>query len=588
MTKKVERRLAAILSADVVGYSNLMEADEAGTLARLKAHRAELFDPITEENGGRIVKLMGDGALVEFPSVVGAVRCAIEVQRGMSMRNESLTEGERITLRIGVNLGDVIIEGEDIYGEGVNIAARLQGLAAPGGVSVSGKVHDEVRGKVEAAFEDQGEKSVKNIAQPIRVYALTSADEALTRQGDEGADLALPSKPSIAVLPFNNMSEDAGQEYFADGIADDILTGLSRFHDLFVIARNSSFIYKGSAVDIKQVGRELGVRYVLEGGVRKAGDRVRITAQLIEAETGNHLWAEKYDGELADIFDLQDEITASVVGAIQTSVSFAEIERARGKHPSNLDAHDHIMRGWAEWIHPTQEGMANAKEHARAALALDARYATAYTLLGWADMLLLLYGWSADHQATIRTAKESARRAVELDDGDGAAYAVLGCSLVLSREHDTALAACERAVRVNPNLAGAAHIRGLAYVCTGRPAEGVEECRRALRLSPRDPETFGFLNTLAMCQYALRDYEAAAGTAEELVALKPDYIFGHWHVAIACAQLGRTERAERAFQEILRIKPNFDQAFIDAVTPFQDRAEYEHEVDGLRKAGWQG
>jgi adenylate cyclase len=260
MTEKVERRLAAILSADVVGYSNLMEADEAGTLARLKAHRSELFDPITKENGGRIVKLMGDGALVEFASVVGAVRCAVEVQRGMSVRNAGLTESERITLRIGVNLGDVIIEGEDIYGEGVNIAARLQGLAAPGGVSVSGKVYDEVGGKVDAVFEDLGEKSVKNIAQPIRVYAVTSADETPVRRGDVGETLPLPSKPSIAVLPFDNMSGDPEQEYFSDGIAEDIITGLARFRDLFVIARNSSFTYKGSAVDIKQVGRELGVR----------------------------------------------------------------------------------------------------------------------------------------------------------------------------------------------------------------------------------------------------------------------------------------------------------------------------------------
>ena len=351
----MERKLAAILAADVVGYSALMERDEKGTFARLKAHRTKLLEPEIKKHHGRVFKLMGDGLLAEFGSVVDAVECAVAVQKEMAKRNDGAGPDERIDLRIGVNLGDVIVEGDDIHGEGVNIAARLEALAKPGGICISAKVHDEVRGKLDCTFEDMGEQSVKNIARPIRAYRLrlgTAAESASAAR----PSLSLPDKPSIAVLPFQNMSGDPEQEYFADGMVEEIITALSRIRWLFVIARNSSFTYKGRAVDVKQVGREFGVRYVLEGSVRKSGNRVRITGQLIDTSIGVHLWAERFDGGLEDIFDLQDQVTASVVGAIAPRLEQAEIERAQRKPTESLDAYDYYLRGMAGFNQWTQRG----------------------------------------------------------------------------------------------------------------------------------------------------------------------------------------------------------------------------------------
>jgi TolB-like protein/Tfp pilus assembly protein PilF len=402
------------------------------------------------------------------------------------------------------------------------------------------------------------------------------------------APLALPDKPSIAVLPFDNMSGDPEQDYFADGIADDIITELSRFRDLFVIARNSSFTYKGAAVDIKKVGRELGVRYVLEGGVRKAGERVRITAQLIEAETGSHLWAEKYDGELADIFDLQDRITTSVVPVIHPTVFLAEIERARRKRQDSLDAYDLRLRGFAAALRLTRDGFVEAMEHAGATIKAYPEYGGAHTLSAWVNYFYFLFGWSEKPKICLAKSVSSAKRAVELDESDALAHSVLAWSLLFGREFDDALAAAERGVHVNPNLASAVFSRAMVHVFIGRAEEAVEECELAIRLSPRDPYLFGFLNVLAVSLYALRRYEKALDTATRLVALRPDYLFGHWHVAIASAQLGELDRARRAFQEILRLNPDFDRAFVEFAAPFRDPDELEHEIDGLRKAGWEG
>ena len=397
----------------------------------------------------------------------------------------------------------------------------------------------------------------------------------------------LPSKPSIAVLPFDNMSGDAEQEYFSDGIADDIITGLARFHDLFVIARNSSFTYKGQARDVKQIGRELGVRYLLEGGVRKAGERVRITAQLIEAESGNNLWAEKYDGELTDIFDLQDEITESVVGIVQPTIMQAEIERVRRKHPDNLDAYDLLLQGWAHGFEMDKQGLQDARGCFDKAIALDDRMAQAHIGLAEAYFWEAILGWRDDMQQGFAEAILAAQRAIAIDESDAVAHACLCWPLVFSGRTEDALAELERAVELSPNNARAHCLRGLVFCQTGRGAEGADEARMALRLSPRDGFRFLFLHCLAECQYSARDYAGAAESAAKVIALKPDYLYGYWHLAGACAQLGQTERARSALAEVLRLNPGFDRAFVEAVAPYQP-TDLEHLIEGLTKAGWKG
>ena len=583
MTDKVERRLAAILSADVVGFSRLMEADEKGTLARLKAHRAELFDPITQVHGGRIVKLMGDGALVEFASAVDAVECAAEIQRGMSVRNEGLTEDGRITLRIGVNLGDVIIEGEDIYGEGVNIAARLQGLAAPGGVSVSGKVYDEVSGKVDAVFEDQGEKSVKNIAQPVRVFALSSADEAAVRRGVGGEALPLPSKPSIAVLPFSNLSSDADQDHFADVLTEDITTALSRYRDLFVISSHSAFAFKGKAGDVKQIARELGVRYILEGSVRWAGGRVRIGPQLIDALTDGHVWAERYDGKVEDIFDLQDELTAKTAAAVGSGILTAEIESAKRQRPGNLDAYGLYAQGVGHWMDITREGLVKAKKSFSEAIDLDPGFSNAHAYLGWVHNLEVVFGWAEDPQVSQQKSYEASRRAVELDLNNETAHAFLAFALLFRGEHEMAGAEAKHALDLNPNLAIGYCMRSFVNVFSGRHQEGLADGRAAIRLSPRDSFLVAFENIVAFGAYLAGDYETCVEGSSALAAKYPDFIFGHVTLAMACAQLGQIERANKALKEALRVSPNL----VDTIKfqPLKEPADAEHYLDGLRKAG---
>jgi adenylate cyclase len=585
MADKVERRLAAILSADVVGYARLMQADEAGTLARLKNLRKEVVESKITEHGGRLVKLMGDGALVEFPSVVDAVQSAVEIQDAMRSSNADTPEDQHVEFRIGINVGDIIVDGDDIYGDGVNIAARIEALCPAGGVCLSGKAHEEVHGKVGLAFEDMGEQSLKNIAKPVRVYALTDSGDKVS---EASPALPLPSKPSIAVLPFTNMSGDPEQDYFSDGIADDIITGLSRFRDLFVISRNSSFRFRGDAVNIKDVGRELGVRYVLEGGVRKAGSRVRITAQLIEAETDRHLWAEKYDGDLADIFDLQDEITANVVGAIQPGIFAAEIERAIRKRADNLDAHDLLLRGWSAFFQLTKEGLSNAQIEAQTALEVDPGYAHANTLLAWANYMEFLFGWSDDPGRSLEQAQKAAEAAISCDGGDASPYPVLAVCRVFKRQFGQAQVDADSAIALNPNLAHGYWMRACVNAFVGEGEKGLEDIRMAMRLSPRDPFRFGFLNILVICHLALRNHEAAVQAASELITLRPDYVFGHANMALCCGHLGRTEQAKHAIGECRRLNPSFDRAFVEAAWPWQNAEDLEHTIDGLRNAGWDG
>src|SRR5215475_12918406 len=438
---RVERRLAAILAADVAGYSRLIGANESGTLERLKALRRELLDPKIAEHRGRLVKTTGDGLLVEFGSVVDALRCAIDVQHDMTGRNAGVPPDNRIELRIGINVGDIVVENGDIFGDGVNVAARLEALAEPGGICVAARVQEDAAGKLDLAFEDIGEQQLKNIARPVRVYRVR--DTHVAKSASPPA-LPLPDKPSIAVLPFQNMSGDPEQEVFADGMVEDITTALSKLRWFFVIARNSSFAYKGRAVDVKQVGRELGVRYVLEGSVRKSGNRLRITAQLVEAETGNHVWAERYDRDLGDIFAVQDEITERVVAAIEPELYAAENIRSQNKPPDSLDAWECVIRALSCIGQGTRDETTEAEALCRRAIAIAPGYGRAHSLLAWA--LLRRTTWSGDFRVVMPEISAETRAALALDDRDPWAHFVQGILFFRTRRFDDAARALRRAL----------------------------------------------------------------------------------------------------------------------------------------------
>jgi adenylate cyclase len=475
------RRLAAILAADVASYSRLMGVDEEGTHKRLKSHFEQLVYPKIKEHRGRVVKNTGDGLVAEFGSVVDAVRCAAEVQSGMINREPHLPDERRILFRIGVNLGDVIVEEHDIFGDGVNVAARLEALAEPGGICVSRVVRDQIRDKLDFTFQDLGEQELKNIARPVRTYRVATGPMSATMP--ETTALALPDKPSIAVLPFANMSSDPEQEFLADGIAEDIITALSRFPSLFVIARNSCFTYKGHAVEVKKVGRELGVSYVLEGSLRKSGNRIRVTAQLVEAETGKHVWAERYDRDLTDIFAVQDEITDAVTIAVAPAIGAAEQQRVMRRPPDSLDAWGAYQRGLWHFNNVSAEENALAQKFFQKAVDLDPSFAG-----GWKG-LCAVQSNEADYEGrglpeALRSAEELARRAVALDGTDAEARSLLSTALRRRGDYEGGFAEAERALKISPNLAGAHYARGASLISAGRWKEGVVAVERNIRLDP--------------------------------------------------------------------------------------------------------
>jgi adenylate cyclase len=500
------RRLAAILAADIAGYSRLMGLDEVGTVQALREHRSAA-DPLITQHGGRIVKTTGDGVLIEFGSVVGAVECALGLQRLAAERNAGTPAERRMEWRIGVHLGDVLIEGDDILGDGVNIAARLEGIAEPGSICISEDAFRQVRGKVAVDFADLGEQSLKNIAQPLRVYRV--AAKSLAQPNEQHAALPLPDKPSLAVLPFQNMTGDTEQDYFVDGVVEEITTAIARVPWLFVIARNSAFTYKGKAVDAKQVARELGVRYVLEGSVRKASTRVRITGQLIDTTTGAHIWADRFDGALDDIFELQDQVAASVAGAIEPKLRQSEIERASRKPTANLTAYDLYLRALAQSYRLTEEGLAEAVLLARQALAIDPSYAPAAALVGWCRGSQRGAGWGALSADDIGEACRLARQALEGERDDADTISLAAWTLFrLGGEVGMAAAALDRALALNPNAAHAWLFRGGIHAARNQPEAAIEACERARRLSPFDPYIFSAL-FIAIAYLATRRFEQA-------------------------------------------------------------------------------
>jgi adenylate cyclase len=580
--QKPQRRLAAVLAADVVGFSALMGQDEEGTLARIKDLRREVLEPKVHDHQGRVVKTTGDGILVEFSSPVEAVRCATEIQECLAATG-SREPPKALQLRIGINLGDIIIEADgDIYGDGVNVAARLEQIAEPGGISISGKVYEEVRDKLPYSFEDRGEQQVKNITRPVRVYSLQAAPIGTDALSMRSA-LPLPDRPSLAVLPFTNMSGDPEQEYFADGVVEDIITALSRVRWFFVIARNSSFTYKGRSVDIRQVGRELGVRYVLEGSIRKAGSRVRVTGQLIEAANGRHVWADRFDGELADIFDLQDLITESVVGAIEPSISRAEIERSSAKPTHDLDAYDLYMQALAHYYAHTKPASDEALRLLGRALELNPNYSSAKALGAVIYNLRFAQNWA--DQAEVEAGIQLAREALADHHDDPTTLSRAGTAVAfLARDFETALAAIDRALVLNPNLASAYGNSGLIRAWVGDWITSIDHFQRENRLSPFDP-LMGYSVGHSLALLGAGRLEEALPWARKAVQELPKFLAGLRALIVALVELGRLEEARVVGQRLLAQDPKQTVTVADRQIPHQDRQFRERLFAALRTAG---
>src|SRR6266478_1182825 len=564
-----ERRLAAVLAADMVGYSRLMEADETGTLARLKTHRIELIDPAIAKHRGRIIKTTGDGMLVEFHSVADAVLCGVEVQRRMARRNTDVSPARWIQFRIGINLGDVIVEENDIFGDGVNVAARLEMLAEPGGICVSGAVRDQVGQRLEdVAFEDLGDQSVKNITRPIRVFRIRLEQDPKAAQQDPkdaAATTAISKKPSIAVLPLVNMSGDPEQEFFADGLTEDIITELSRFHDLLVISRNSTFVHKGKAVKVQEVAREFGVEYVLEGSVRKAGDRIRVTVQLIDAETDRHIWAERYDRQLEDIFAIQDEITRAIVATLPGRVEAATHDRAKRKPTDNMAAYECVLA---------------AKVLLDRALVLDPSYAHAHA---WKACVLGQtwgYGWCADRDATFQQVAAEVEIALALDDNDSDVHRILAALNLMHEDHDKAAYHQERALALNPNYDLVVVQQGELLTWLGRPEEGIDWIKKAMRLNPYHPERFW--NHLGRASYCAEKYAEAAEAFSRIT--RPDHTH-HAFLAATLAQMGNWLAAAAFGAEVQTREPKFSVAVYLATQHYKREVDRQHHEAGLLKAG---
>ncbi|OLB07906.1 MAG: adenylate/guanylate cyclase domain-containing protein [Candidatus Rokuibacteriota bacterium] len=614
----VQRRLAAILSADVKGYSRLMGEDEVATVRTLTAYR-EVMAALIRERSGRVVDATGDNVLAEFASVVDALECAVELQRELKSRNAQLPAPRRLEFRIGINLGDVIVEGERIYGDGVNIAARVEGLAEPGGISISGAVYDQVKKKLALTYEPRGEHVVKNIREPVRVYRVLGEPEPtgpgpritrivgrlawrratlllglvlLVAAGGAAVwslysrwrppGFELPDRPSVAVLPFENMSGDAGQEYFGDGITEDLITGLSKLSGLFVIARNSVFAYKGRAVKPAQVSRELGVRYVLEGSVRKAGNRVRITAQLVDAATGYHVWAERYDRDLKDVFALQDEVTQKIVGVLAVKLTAPEKDRLGRAPTRNVEAYDYVLRGLEYHRRTTKEANAEARKMFARAVELDPEYAMAYSAMGWTHLQAWQLQWSRDPE-TLQRAFELAQKAIVRDDSLAGPHDLLGQVYLWKKEHERAIAQAERAVALAPNNADSYETLAEVLAWSGRADEAIEDIKQAMRLDPQYP--FFYLWTLGHAYYLTGRSDEAIATFRKLLARNPNFVPAHAFLAVLYGERGLEEDARSEWAAAERLSPQASVESLRQRMPYKNEKDLERVLAAMRKGG---
>jgi TolB-like protein/class 3 adenylate cyclase len=579
--RRVERRLAAILAADVVSYSRLVGQDEEGTLERLKVLRRTLADPKIKEHRGRVVRTMGDGLLVEFASVVDAVRCAVDVQREMALRNTDVPADRRIELRIGINLGDIIKDGRDVYGDGVNVAARLEALATPGGICVSRVVRDQVRDKLGFGFDDRGEQQVKNIARPVRVFDVKMAGETMTLTPDTArTQLPLPDKPSIAVLPFQNMSGDPEQEYFADGMVEEIITALSRIRWLFVIARNSSFTYKKRSVAVKQVGRELGVRYVLEGSVRKGGNRVRITAQLIEAETNAHLWADRFDGSLEDVFELQDKVAINVAGVIEPALQAAEVRRSAARPTTDVTAYDLYLRALATYYPITKERLLKALDLLQKAIQIDQDCGPALSLAAMCQMRLVREGWADEPEATSRNGIDLARQALQVAGDDPGILANTAFVLANFGEEIGAMTALvDRALMITPSFSRGWFLSGVLRLWAGQHELAIEHAEAALRLSPRE-RTGTPLSLIGEAYFFKREFDEGASKLLLSIQENPGYPHSFRVLAACYAHMGRLDEARAIIARLRGITPHL----VPSAAQLRSAADRELFLSGLRVA----
>jgi adenylate cyclase len=566
-----------------------MAEDEAATVRTLTAYRQQVAT-LVQEHRGRVVDSPGDNLLAEFPSALEAVSCAVEIQRVITARNAEVPAERRMVFRVAVHLGDVLVEGERIYGDGVNIAARLEALAEPGAVCISRTVHEQVQHKLELAYDDLGEQKLKNIPDPVQAYRVRLEPKADIRTeslpGME--ELTVPGfsgRPAIAVLPFDNLSGDPEQEYFADGVAEDLITRLSDWRYFPVIARNSSFTYRGGSVDVKRVSRELGVRYVVEGSVRRAGDRVRISAQVIDATTGHHVWAERYDRDLTDMFALQDEITEAIVASMHPQLGQYETERALRKEPHNLSAWEYAQRGWWHFNRMTKGDNARAKSFIEKAIELDPNFGWAFYCLAFTLYHDIFFAWIDEPARSIADVVRAAEKAVLLDDKDPLPHVVLALAYSLTGEREKTIAAAELAVQLGPSLAFAYEVLGWILAMTGRPKEGIANLEKALRLSPRDPFIFDFLAGMAVAHFVAGRYEEAVDWARRSLQRKPDYLTSSLALAASLAHLGRVDEARRAVQETLQHSPEFTLASASLVLSAGEPDFVERAIDGLRKAG---